>query len=1023
VYAHSVYNFQVFQVKGKVTDSKGEPLIGTSVSIKGTNIGATTDMSGSYVLNAPGEDGILVVSYIGYLTQEVPIKARATVNIVLEEDQAKLEEVVVVGFGKQRKISNVGAQSTVSVKELDQPVANISTMLAGRVAGVTGVQRSGQPGYDEADIWIRGISSMSGGSSPLVLVDGVERSMNNIDPQDIESFTILKDASATAVYGVRGANGVILIVTKRGEEGKPRVTFDYNEGMTHFTKVPELVGGIDYMNLSNEAIFTRRTPGGDIPAPRYSQEIIDRTASGEDPFVYPDVNWIDEIFKDWGRNRNANLNVSGGSPLAKYYVSLGYYDETGLFNTDALAQYNATTRFSRYNVTTNVSLDVTPSTKVDLGIQGYMSTGNYPGESAASIYSSALEISPVEYPVMYPGGLVPGRNPNGGMRNPYADAALRGYQNENKNQMYSNLRVTQDMGALTKGLSATAMFAFDAYNVHTINRSKRQDTWIIDATNPRNPDGTLNVGTAPTYSGQNFLSYDRRNGGNRKFYSEAALNYDRAFEKHRVSGLLLFNRSDRSDAFAGDFRGSIPYRYQGLAGRATYSYDDRYFAEFNVGYNGSENFAPQNRYGFFPAFGIGWAVSNERFFEPISGTINFLKLRYTDGKVGGESGAGRFAYLSEVTDNNVRGYTFGLNRNGVGGIVEASYGVDVTWAESRKQDLGIEINAFNNSLGIIFDLFKEHTEGAFLQRGDVPAFVGLTSAPYGNLGVVENKGFDGSVNYNQNIGDFRVGFRGTFSYNRNKILENDKPEQRYAWMEGKTGVPILARFGYVADRLFTFEDDTNGDGYITPEDGDQFAQQFGQVQPGDIKYVDLNGDGLIDAYDRKQIGQGDVPALTYGFGTTIGYKGLDVSVFFQGQAEADIALEGRSIRPFSGDGGGENLYSIALDRWTEDNPDPDAFYPRLSYGSGTIGSNNNNQMSTWWIKDVNFLRLKTAEIGYTIPSRITDKAKIGNARVYLRGVNLLTFSKFKLWDPELLTSNGTRYPNVSVYSSGVNFQF
>ncbi|KAA3438801.1 SusC/RagA family TonB-linked outer membrane protein [Rufibacter hautae] len=1011
-----------FQVKGKVTDKTGSPLIGASVSVKGTAIGATTDINGNYAINAPTESGALVVSYIGYLSKEIAIGGKSSIDIVLDEDQTKVDEVVVVAYGTQRKISNVGAQASVSVKELDQPVANISTMLAGRVAGVTGVQRSGQPGYDGADIWIRGIASLSGSSAPLVLVDGVERSMNNIDPQDVESFTILKDASATAVYGVRGANGVILIMTKRGEEGKPRVTFDYNQGLTQFTKVPKLIGGVDYMNITNEAIYTRREPGGNLPTPKYSQEIINKTASGEDPFVYPDVNWLDEVFEKYGKNRNANLNVSGGSPQARYYVSLGYYDETGLFNTDAIAQYNATTRFTRYNVTSNVTLDLTKSTKVDLGIQGYIATGNYPAENAATIYSSALEISPIEYPVMYPGGLVPGRTSNGGSRNPYADAALRGYQNENKNQLFSNLRITQTLDAVTPGLSATAMFAFDAFNQHYIRRSKREDTWIVDPNNPRNPDGTLNLGLAPTFSGQNFLSYGRENGGNRRFYMEGALNYDRVFDKHRVSGLILGNRSDYSNAFAGNFTESIPFRTEGIAARATYSYNDRYFAEVNIGYNGSENFDPANRYGFFPAFGLGWVVSNERFFEPLANTINFLKLRYTDGKVGSDSGAGRFAFLGNVTDDNIRGYTFGRNRAGVGGILEQTYGVAVTWVEARKQDIGIEINAFNSSLGIIFDVFKDRREGAFVTRGDVPAYVGLTSIPSGNLGIVENKGFDGTITYDKNIGDFSMGFRGTFSYNRNKIIENDQAPQLYPWLE-RRGTPLLANWGYTAEGLYSMEDDVNKDGFITPDDSDQFPVQFGRIQPGDIRYKDLNGDGRIDANDISEIGQGDVPALTYGFGTSLGYKGVDLSFFFQGQAEADIVLEGRSIRAFSGDGGGENLYEIALDRWTEENPNPNAFYPRLSYGSGANGSSNNNQYSSWWLKEIDFLRLKTAEIGYTIPNAISSKVGIGNARVYLRGVNLLTFSNFKLWDPELLTRNGARYPNISVYSLGFNLQF
>ncbi len=1002
-------------VTGKVSDENGEALPGVSILEKGTSNGTITDASGVFQLDVIDDNAILIFSFVGYLPQEIPVNGKAELIVQMSPDIQALEDIVVVGYGEQRKISFTGAQSSIPARELDHPVANISTMLAGRLAGITGVQRSGEPGYDGADIWIRGISTMSGGSNPLVLVDGVERSMNNIEPQDIESFTILKDASATAVYGVRGANGVILINTKKGKEGKPAVVFDYNQGITMFTKTPELLGGVDYMKLSNEALTTRGE------APRYSQEVIERTESKYDPFVYPDVNWMEEVFRDHGNNRQASLNVNGGSATSKYYVSLGYYDETGLYNTDALAQYNSSARFTRYNVTTNINMNLTPTTKVDLGIQGYLADGNYPGESANTIFNGALEVSPVEYPVMYPGGYVPGRSPNGGMRNPYADATLRGYQNHNRNQLYSNLRVTQDLSGFTEGLSVTTMFAFDVYNEHRIQRRKREDTWIVDVNNPRNPDGTLNLGTVPTFQGQNFLSYSRSNGGNRRFYMETSLNYDRAFDRHRVGGLLLFNRSDYLNAFAGDFTESIPYRNQGLAGRITYSYDDRYFIEFNAGYNGSENFAPSKRYGFFPAFGFGWAISNEKFFEPLTNVIDFLKIRYTDGKVGSASGAGRFAFIGEVIRSGDSGYTYGKNRIRYDGIFEDSYAVDVTWAEARKQDLGIEINMFNYSLGIIVDVFKEYTEGAFLGRADIPNYVGLSTNPFGNIGIVENKGFDGSINFNKSFKDLVVGFRGTFSYNRNKILENGQPEQLYEWLE-RRGDPVLARYGFIAERLFTFEDDTDGDGFITTTDG-EFAEQFGQIMPGDIKYKDLNGDGRIDAFDQIQIGQGDVPALTYGFGVSLGYRNLDMSLFFQGQAEADIILSGTGIIPFRGDGGGANLYKVALDRWTGENPDPEAMYPRLSYGSAAVGQNNNTQTSTWWLRDIDFLRLKTAEIGYTLPSHIAGYLKMKNARVYMRGVNLLTFSKFDIWDPELLTSNGARYPNSTIYSLGVNIEF
>ena len=1001
-------------VSGIVKSTSGEPLPGVSIVIEGTTVGTITDINGNFKLNIPTEhtNGVLLFSFVGYKTKEIPITNQTELDVTLEEDITALEEIVVVGFGEQRKVSLVGAQSTVKVKDIKTSAANLSTVLAGRVSGVVAVQRSGKPGYDNADIWIRGISTFSSSSrAPLVLVDGVARSLNNIDPQDVESFTILKDASATAVYGVRGANGVIIVKTKGGEKGKPRVNFDYNQGVTTFTQVPELVDGPTYMKLANEALTTRGQ------AARFSDEAIEKTISGEDPYLYPNVNWMDEVFNKWGNNKRANLNVSGGSENARYYVSLGYYDETGFFVTDDLSQYNSEIKFSRYNITTNLNLDVTSTTNVELGIQGYLSDGNYPGVSDGDIFTSAMQVPPVEYPVMYPGGYVPGRNPNGDFRNPYGDATQRGYETDSRNQLYSNVRVTQKLDKITEGLSVTGMFAFDAYNEHKINRSKRVDTYIVDPNDPRNLDGTLNL--LLTYTGQNYLGYSRENGGNRSIYIESSVNYNRTFEKHRVSGLLLYNQTDKSNAFAGDFTSSIPERNRGLAGRGTYSYDDRYFLEVNVGYNGSENFAPSKRYGLFPALGFGWVLSNEQFFEPLTDVIQFFKIRYTDGLVGSGAGGRRFGYLTFLNDggDNAPGYTFGTNRRGYSGINVQDYAVDVTWAEARKQDLGIEINTFRDRLSLIVDIFKERREGIFLQRGAVPNFVGLTNDPWGNLGIVENKGIDGTMQFQTEIGKVLFQVQGNFTYTRDKVIENDQPEQLYEWQE-RRGTNLLARYGYVAEGLFASQDEI-----------DNSATQFGTVLPGDIKYKDLNEDGVIDAFDQTKIGRGDVPSLLYGFSLGASYKGFDVSAFFQGQSDADVLLGGYGIMPFNGDGGTGNLHTVALDRWTEENPDPNAFYPRLAYGSAM--NNNNTQPSSWWVKDVDFIRLKTAEIGYTLPENITSRVGIRTMRFYLRGFNLLTFTNFKLWDPELTLpvndyvsySNGARYPNISIYSLGVNIQF
>lgn len=996
-------------ITGTVTDEKSQPLAGVSVMLNNGSKGTTTNQTGDFSITVEPTVDSLIVSYLGYVTKRLPIANTNSFTINLVPDNTNtMNAVTVVGFGTQRKISVVGAQSSISPAELKLPVANITTLLAGRIAGVVGVQRTGEPGRDGADIWIRGIATFGGNQSgPLILVDGVERSISNIDPEDIESFTILKDASGTAVYGVRGANGVVLVRTKRGKVGKPQIFLDYNEGITTFTRIPKMADGLTYMNLVNEALTTRGQQ------PKYSQDYINNTANGTDPYLYPNVDWMDAVFNTYGHNRRVNLNASGGVENAQYYVSLGYYNETGFLKTDGLEQYNSDLKYTRYNFTSNLNLKLTKTTKLDLGIQGYVSNGNYPGENTQDIFGAALDIPPVEYPKEYPGGFIPGKSSNGGFRNPYADLTRRGYRNEFRNQIYSNIRFTQDLAMLTKGLSATGMFAFDAYNEHNIKRSKRENTYFPDQNEPYKPDGTLNLIRTFTGNG-NYLGYERTNGGSRRFYTEASANYDRGFGKHRIGGMVLFYSDDYTDAFAGDFTKSIPERYLGLAGRATYSYDDRYFAEFNAGYNGSELFAPGNRFGFFPAFGVGWVPSNEKFFEPIKNVISFLKFRYTDGVTGiGRINGRRFAYLTLVNDN-ANGYPFGTNFNNTGGINVTDYGVDITWAESRKQDLGVDMKVFHDHLSLTLDLFKEHRTGIFLQRQSVPGYIGLTNSPYGNLGTVDNKGLDGNIEYNGKIGKVTFSILGNFTYNWDKLIQDDRPDQKYPWMDHK-GYNILSRWGYIAEGLFTSEDEVAN----SAVPGDRST-----VMPGDIKYKDLNGDGLINDYDKTRIGRGDVPAVVYGFGFNVGYKGFNLGALFQGIEDADIMLGGSAIIPFNGGGGLSNAYAIATDRWTPEKNSSDVFYPRLAYGESE--NFNNAQESSWWVKDVSFMRLKSAELSYQFPAKWFRKFGLSSSTIYLLGTNLVTFSKFKLWDPELNTggrANGSRYPNVRTISLGVNFKF
>lgn len=1018
------------KISGRVTDIKGEPLIGVNVTVDGDANGSITNMDGLYEIFVTKKSVVLKFTYIGFKTSEIRTNASTNIyDVTLEEQVNELEETVIVGYGTQRKISNIGAQSSMKMEDIKTPSASLTTTLAGRLAGVVAVQRTGEPGKDAADIWIRGISTPNT-SSPLVLVDGVERSFNDIDPEDIESLTTLKDASATAVYGVRGANGVILIKTKPGKVGKPTVSADYYESFTRFTKMVDLADGITYMNAANEAMRN------DGIATKYTEDQIRNTIAGKDPYLYPNVDWLKEIFNDWGHNRRVNVNVRGGSEKVAYYASVSYFNETGMTVTDKnINTYDSKMKYSRYNFTTNLNIDVTPTTKVEIGAQGYLGEGNYPAISSADLYNAAMSISPVEYPKMFfvnGEAYVPGTSTNNNFNNPYSQATRRGYDNLTKNQIYSNLRVTQNLDMLTKGLKLTAMYAFDVYNEIHVHQDRAESTYnFLDTSVPYDMNGQPIL--QRIYEGSNVLSYKQETSGNKKTYLEASLNYDRTFnDDHRVSALFLFNQQSKLLYPKGTLEDAIPYRMMGIAGRATYSWKDRYFAEFNIGYNGAENFSPKHRFGTFPAFGVGWVVSNEKLWQPLSKAVSFLKIRYTDGKVGNsEVSDRRFMYLDQMKENGDYGYKFGPNGTKWAGYETVNMAVDLIWEESRKQDLGIDLKLFNDDLSIVFDLFKERRENILLKREhSMPSFLGYnTSAPYGNIGIIENKGFDGTIEYNKRINkDWVIALRGNVTFNKDKWIQGELPEQKYEWMN-QYGRNINGAKGYVAEGLFTqaeiddmarWESLSAANKAITPK---PFASQFGTVKAGDIKYKDLNNDGQIDAYDQTYISRGDVPTTVYGFGFTVGWKDLSVGMMFQGVAGAERVLNGSSINPFNGGGGSGNLYSNIDDRWTEENPDQNAFYPRLSYGSETTSSINNFQKSTWWVRNMNFLRLKTLQLSYNLPKPWVNKVHLKNAAVYVMGTNLFTLSRFKLWDPELNTDNGASYPNTTSYSVGINFTF
>ena len=982
------------RVMGSVKDHSGEPLIGVTVFVKERpNIGTATDINGNYLIDVLPDD-VLEFSYVGYKTQDVAVAGRGLLDVVLEQNDALLDAVEVVGYGVQKKISVIGSQQSIQVDELKVPAANLTQGLAGRVAGLVSVQRTSEPGFDDADIYIRGISTLTASmSAPLTLVDGVPRSFANVDPEDIESFSILKDASATAVYGVRGANGVIIINTKSGLKGRPKFTVRYTEGITTPTKITDFVDGATYMEMSNEASTTRG--GGTL----YSREVIEKTRTHADPYLYPNVDWMDEILRDYSHNRSANVNVSGGSDKAVYYIGLAYYDEDGMYKDTKLADYNSNTYYRRYNVTTNLTLNPFRTTEIKLGIQGYLANANYPASSQATIFESAYFTQPTYIAPMYPDGKL-GAFSGGGL-NPVAELGATGYANQWRSQVYSNLRVTQQ---LCKGLSITGMFSFDTYN-YTSNRfTKSPNTYHATG---RDANGNLIY--EQTRQGTENLAYSLSAKGDRTIYLEAALNYKNTFGRHDVSGMLLFNQSDEINTKATNVEEALPYRFRGLAGRFTYGFDDRYFAEFNFGYNGSENFTPKNRYGFFPSVGLGWVISNESFFEPLTNVIQYLKVRGTWGQVGNSQISGRrFAYLATVTDSSSTSYTFGKNMDqNYGTTAIDEYAVDVTWEVADKTDIGVDMRLLNNKLNLQFDYFKESREGIYLRRSSIPSYVGMINNPYGNIGKVENKGFELSVNYaNSWGGDWSLSLMGNYSFNRNKVLEDDSTVV-YPW-QNTIGNKVGQRFGLVALGLF----ESYGEIAASPV-------QTGDTRPGDIKYKDINGDGKIDEYDKVPIGWGSVPEIMYGFGFSVGWKNLSLTAMFQGAAHVDAMLSGEGVLPFSQGSSRGNLLSNITDRWTEENPRQNAFYPRLSIGN----INMNYEESTWWLKDTDYLRLKNIELSYRLPDHWMKRIHLDNARIFIQGVNLLTFSSFKIWDVELGDGRGARYPNIASVSLGVNFNF
>ena len=1010
-------------VEGLLTDEDGNPLAGATVGIKGTTHGVTTDIDGRYILNDVAVGDIIEFRYIGMVTEERTYKGEKSINIRLLEASVGLDDVVIIGYGQQKKESVVSSMNTISAKELSMPTRSLSNNLAGQIAGVLAVQRTGEPGKDNSEFWIRGISSFAGGTSPLVLVDGVPRSMNDITVDEIESFSVLKDAAATAVYGAEGANGVVLITTKRGTVQKPTLDVRAEFSVAKPTRLPQTLGSYDYLSLYNEAVWETQNNPVNFNAP-YSQDVLELYRTHADPDLYPDADFW-SLLQDFTHNERVTLNLRGGSERVKYFVSGAFYHENGIYDSQAIDQYDANIGLDRYNLRSNVDIAVTKTTDLSVDMSGQYMNQSYPGFTSDQIFGAIFEFAPHLFPLRFSDGRFSEPiNYNGETGNPYNKLNESGYSKQWNAYIQTKLTLEQKLDFITKGLSLKLAGSFDADYYSTTKRTKTPTTYRL----------ILNDAGEKEYimvnEGQPNLT-DHSNagtGGEKRIYLEGSLNYKRVFnDVHDVSGLLLYMQKESQTQGSG-----LPYKKQSVVARVSYGYDNRYMVEGSFGLTGSENFAKGHRYGIFPAVGAAWYISNEKFMKPAEDIINKLKLRASFGLTGNDNiGSTRFPYRGSL-NTGAPGYNLGFNVGANGGgannpgagitenLFEAPY---LSWEVEEKKNIGIDLGLFRGAVDLSFDWFKNDRRDILMQRKTVSSVAGFRTMPWQNYGKVTNKGLDGNVVIKQNIQNVALTFRGNVTYARNKVVEFDEVTPRYEYQR-YTGHSLNTPWLYVADGLYTnddfviTDDPVTGRKVYTLKDG--LPVPAAGVAPGDIKYVDLSGDGKIDEYDRTYNHgiHSETPEWVYGFGLNVDYKGFYAGVFFQGVGNASIDVS--SVVPFTYSNT-RAVRTAALDHWSSRNPDnQNVLIPRLH----SENFSHNSFPSTWWYKSGNFIRLKNVEFGYVFDSKMLRKVAMKNARIYVQGNNLAVWDDIEMWDPELGSAGGgAKYPLNMTWTVGVEFSF
>ena len=1028
---------QNLTVEGTVLDESGEPLIGVSVLVQGQGTGGITDIDGHFRIQNVKQGTKLEFSYVGYLTQVQVVKGRS-MSITMQPDTKTLEEVVVIAYGQQKKVTITGAVSAVGGDELlKAPVANVANALQGKLPGISVVQHSGMPGDDTPTIRVRGTGSLND-ATPLVLVDGVERPFGQLDPNEIADISILKDASATAVFGVRGANGVILVTTKRGAPGKASVTVSASAAVQQISQFVDFADSHTYGKLWNYTAITDALPMSQWPGTtnianyndyantgiKFSQDVMEHFRKGDMPTTFPNTDWIDYMMKNAAWQEQVNVNVSGGTEKVRYFVSAGFLNQNSLFKTFSKND-DETFKFNRFNYRANLDINVSKYSQLALTLGGRVQNRTTMGGGEGFIFRYLQGATP------YAGIGVDGEGrhiiADSNIVGKYDRDALSnyydlGYQNESTNALNLDLQYKLDMSFITPGLDFKIK---GSYNTDYTARKNRQNgfgtgvTYVATLVDGKEVLRKENI-TWP-------LPYSEAKWGNRNWYAEASFNYSRKFGKHNVGALLLYNQSKTYYPWDSDnsiYQG-IPKGYVGLVGRVTYDYDTRYMVDFNIGYNGSENFAEGKRYGTFPSFSVGWIPSSEKFWEPIKKYIGYLKIRGSWGKVGNDNTNGaRFLYLpgawqfytGTMTSNpDARGANFGTSGTWLQAVKELTAGnPNVTWETASKFNVGVDAAFINDRLTVNFDMFWEDRKDILVSNGSLlPAVTSLPSS-YVNEGRVKNHGYELTLKWADQIGDFRYQISPSIAFARNKVIEMLEVPPMYDYLS-RTGLPVGQPFGY---ELFEFFNEGTAQRYKEAYGVDMPNQNI-ELKYGDAVFVDLNGDGIVDQNDQKPLGYTDNPEITWSINASLNWKGLDFSMLWIGADNVSRSLNGYFRDQFGSTNTSALVQWVAENSWTEDNPD--AILPRISFNNRT----HNNRDSRAWMINAKYVRLKNVEIGYTI-----NKPKLvpllNYVRFYVSGQNLLTFADFKGNDPEAPGTGldlGMRYPMTRVYNFGVQVNF